>query len=79
MSDVYIKWRLSCNQSLSAQKGFMKFNLLTSGSYSGHGDTCVVGHESEYREDDKASKNAGATVHHRHKNRVPVMANDNCS
>ena len=64
----------------------MQLNPLTSSSYSWYGDTRVVGHETEYREHHEASKNAGATVHRRHKYGVPEigknksgLANCNCN
>jgi len=61
------------NQNSSAQKYLMQFNPLTSSSYSRYRDTRVVGHEAKYREHHEASKNAGATVHYRHKYGVPEI------
>lgn len=51
----------------------IKLNSLTSSSYSGHRDACLVGHEAEHGKYHEASKNAGATVYRRHKDRVPEM------
>lgn len=76
-SDVYTKWRSSSNQNISAQKYFMQFNPLTSCSYSRDGDTRVVGHEAKYGEHHKTSKDAGATVHRRHKYGVPEIGKKN--
>jgi len=70
---VYTKWQSSSDQNSSAVKYFMQFNPLTWGSYCRYWDTRVVGHETEYRENHEASKNAGATVHYRHKYGVPEI------
>lgn len=78
-SDVHTKSRSLSNQNSSAQKYFMQFNPLTSSSYSRYRDTRVVGHETKYREHHEASKNAGATVHYRHKYGVPEIGKNKSS